>query len=89
MAFGIVLLTNLHVIFPKTVTDKNIDLKRLRWGSGLYQNWTMFAPYPLKFTLWPKFVGTTASGEEIDLLGIVTVAGNVSLDFTSHNALKL
>ncbi len=30
-----------------------------------------------------------ASGEEIDLLGIVTVAGNVSLDFTSHNALKL
>ena len=30
-----------------------------------------------------------ASSEEIDLLGIVTVAGNVPLDVTSYNALKL
>ena len=66
-AFAIVLHTNLNVIMPKTITDKNITLKRIRWGSGLYQNWTMFAPYPLKFTLWPKFVGTTKSGQEVDV----------------------
>jgi hypothetical protein len=66
-AFALVLHTNLNVIMPKTITDKNITLKRIRWGSGLYQNWTMFAPYPLKFTLWPKFVGTTKSGQEVDV----------------------
>ena len=30
-----------------------------------------------------------ASPEELDLLGIVTVAGNVPLELTSRNALKL
>ena len=66
-AFGIVLHTNLNVIVPKSIPDNNLIVKRIRWGSGLYQNWTMFAPYPLKFTLWPKFVGTTKSGQEIDV----------------------
>ena len=65
--FGIVLHTNLNVVAPITIPDNNLIVKRIRWGSGLYQNWTMFAPYPLKFTLWPKFVGTTKSGQEIDV----------------------
>jgi hypothetical protein len=56
-----------------TVTDFTLprESRTISYGLGLYQRWSMFAPYPPRSTSWYVIRGYTADGRAINLLPAV------------------
>lgn len=61
----IVLLWNIQTVSGYTVPQA---VRPLAISSGLYQNWSMFAPGPQTATIWFVVEGELESGERFDLL---------------------
>ena len=53
-----------------TVSDFTMptESRPVAYGLGLYQRWSMFAPRPVRSTIWYVYRGTLADGTELDVL---------------------
>ena len=65
--FFFVLYLNLRSIAPNTFPPQANFIYDLKYTTGVWQKWNMFAPNPVKVTRWPIFEGTTINGQKVDV----------------------
>lgn len=65
LAIVVVLAWNIQSVSGYSTTP---TMRQAAIGTGLYQNWSMFAPGPQSATIWFVVEGTLESGEKVDLL---------------------
>lgn len=75
MAIVVMLMWNIQTVSSYQVTP---EIRRIALSTGLYQNWSMFAPGPQTATVWFVVEGELVSGEKIDLL-LPLDSGNIGL----------
>lgn len=61
-----VLVQNLSTV-PALDIRTTDSFRAIRQALGLYQNWTMFAPYPEVTSAWPVIPGVLVDGTEVDV----------------------
>ncbi len=71
VSFSLVLAQNVSTL-PQSGLQIPEPLWQVRQFLGLYQNWTMFAPYPELVSPWPVMMGELKDGHVVDVYNAKT-----------------